>query len=270
MIRRGSTIKVLDKGFVKLVDYMGSDERIAQAARVSYSGKGTKTVREDAALVDYLWRHGHTSPFEMVEVVFHEKMPLFVARQVIRHRTANVNEISGRYSILRDEFYVPPVQRLRKQSKNNKQGSSDELIKNPDWFVKFFEDEQKEAYKNYEGHLSTEMAKEVARINLPLSTYTEWIWKIDLNNLFKFLALRMDGHAQEEVRAYANAKYEMVKQLFPAACASFEKHSLNGRRFSQDEMQVLRALLPSKDQIREYLDTMGFKKSHAEELLAKL
>ncbi|MFQ3621338.1 MAG: FAD-dependent thymidylate synthase, partial [Spirochaetales bacterium] len=187
---------VLDKGFVRLIDYLGSDERIVQAARVSY-GKGTKTFREDRGLIFYLLRNEHTSPFEQVVLTFHIKLPIFVARQWIRHRTARVNEISGRYSILKDEFYLPAKQDIAAQSQENKQGRSEEPF--PDELsLKVMEqmaEEQQQAYRKYEELLSLGLARELARIVLPLSLYTEWYWQIDLHNLMRFLKLRLDSHA---------------------------------------------------------------------------
>ena len=190
--------KVLNSGFVRLVDYMGNDSRIVQSARVSY-GEGTKTVREDGALIDYLLRHEHTSPFEQVILTFHIKMPIFVARQWIRHRTARVNEISGRYSIMKDEFYVPAEEDVAKQSTDNKQGRSEEK---PDAsFVQSvilsLKNGQKAAYGDYMQLVESKTARELARVNLPLSLYTEMYWQIDLHNLFHFLRLRLEAHAQK-------------------------------------------------------------------------
>ncbi len=204
--------KCLNAGFVRLVDYMGGDESIVQAARVSY-GKGTKTVSEDRILLRYLMRHLHTTPFEMVELKFHIKLPIFVARQWIRHRTANVNELSGRYSIMKDEFYIPSVDSLKLQSIRNKQGRSEENI-SPELQQKVLDlllQDQKTTYEHYEEFLNDNIARELARINLPLSLYTEWYWKIDLHNLFHFLHLRMDKHAQYEIRVYAETIGEIVK-----------------------------------------------------------
>ncbi|MGB4587485.1 MAG: FAD-dependent thymidylate synthase, partial [Rectinemataceae bacterium] len=186
--------KVLDKGFVRLIDYLGGDDRIVQAARVSY-GEGTKSYREDAGLIDYLLRHEHTSPFEQVVLTFHVKLPIFVARQWIRHRTARLNEISGRYSIMKDEFYVPVSGDLAEQSADNKQGRSDEPMDadKAASVIERFERGQKAAYGDYSSLVEEGLAREIARINLPLSLYTEWYWQIDLHNLFRFLMLRMDA-----------------------------------------------------------------------------
>jgi thymidylate synthase (FAD) len=262
------TIPCLDKGFVKLVDFCGSDQRIVQAARVSY-GDGTKSVREDKGLIDYLMRNLHTSPFEQVSFTFHAKMPIFIARQVVRHRTAKLNEISGRYSIIQDEFYVPDESRMLKQSSDNKQGSSLDLIDNPADHIEQMQNEHSFLYANYEDYLESGMAKELARINLPLSTYTEWYWTIDAHNLFHFLKLRLDPHAQYEVRVFAQAKYDLIKPIVPYACESFERHIFNGKKFSQDEMEIIRTFLDT-DTIEKILETKGWKKSKIQEFLNKL
>ncbi len=262
------TINCLDKGFVRLVDWMGSDQRIVQSARVSY-GEGTKTVREDKGLIDYLMRHAHTSPFEQVQFTFHAKMPIFIARQIVRHRTAKLNEISGRYSVLEDEFYVPGNFRMVKQSTDNKQGSSDELLDNAESLIQLFKDEQAGVYENYEKCIAGGMAKELARINLPLSIYTEWFWSIDLHNLFHFLKLRMDSHAQYEVRVYAEAKYQLIKDIVPFACESFDRHIIRGRKFSGDELEILKTFI-SNTEIEKLAEAEGWKSSKIKELLDKL
>lgn len=234
---------VHNHGFVRLVDYLGGDERIVQAARVSY-GKGTKTVREDAALIDYLLRNEHTSPFEQVVLTFHIKLPIFVARQWIRHRTARLNEISGRYSVLKDEFWLPSPDAVAKQSKDNKQGRTDEPF-SPETaqnVISMMDEEQRQAYKHYEQLLDMEVARELARVNLPLSTYTEWYWQMDLHNLLRFLMLRLDRHAQREIREYAEVIYEITKKVAPLTCASFENHVLKGIRLSGEETAVIRKL----------------------------
>ncbi len=240
-------IPVLDKGFVRLVDYMGGDSRIVQSARVSY-GDGTKTVREDGALIDYLLRHQHTSPFEQVILTFHVKLPIFVARQWIRHRTARVNEISGRYSIMRDECYVPAAEDVAFQSTDNKQGRSEEEV--PANVVssvrEALESQQKAAFAGYGELIDQGIAKELARINLPLSTYTEWYWQIDLHNLFHFLRLRCDSHAQKEIRDYANAMLEICRAVAPLATASFEKNQMNGVSFNEEELRALRDMVAGK------------------------
>ncbi len=235
---------VLDKGFVRLVDYLGGDQRIVQSARVSY-GEGTKSYRQDAALIDYLLRNDHTSPFEQVVLTFHTKMPVFVARQWVRHRTARLNEISGRYSVMKDEFYVPAGEDIALQSSDNKQGRADESIPEERQAVvrEQFRCGQADAYSAYTRLLDEGIARELARINLPVSLYTEWYWQIDLHNLFHFLKLRMDFHAQREIRLYAQTMFKIAKAVCPAACASFERHVLGSTSLSADELAALHLLL---------------------------
>lgn len=232
---------VLDKGFIRLVDYMGGDERIVAAARVSY-GKGTKSVREDETLINYLMRNEHTSPFEQVVLTFHVKLPIFVARQWIRHRTARLNEISGRYSVMKDEFYVPAEDTLRTQSEVNKQGRSREPIGAEDAreMTSALEAGQKEAYARYEGMLEKNLAREVARIGLPLSLYTEWYWQIDLHNLFHFLKLRLDSHAQWEIRQYAKVMADITRTVAPLAYAAFERYQLHQVVLSREAVEWLK------------------------------
>lgn len=239
---------VLDHGFVRLVDYLGGDQRIVQAARVSY-GAGTRTVREDAGLIDYLLRNRHTSPFEQVVLTFHTKMPIFVARQWVRHRTARLNEISGRYSIMKDEFYLPDPTVVGPQAKNNKQGRSVEGFNTAqrDAIRSSFADGQRAAFGAYQDLIERNVARELARINLPLSTYTEWYWQIDLHNLFHFLALRLDPHAQYEIRAYAEVMLRIVRAVCPLATTSFEEHLVGSVTFSRTEFAALRALLGRTD-----------------------
>jgi len=239
--------KVLDKGFIRLVDYLGSDSRIVQAARVSY-GAGTKSVREDAALIDYLLRHQHTSPFEQVVFTFHLKMPIFVARQWIRHRTARINEISGRYSIMQNECYVPACDDIAFQSTDNRQGRSDSPVSEDVQHAiqTALQDQQKIAYKGYQDMLDKNIARELARINLPLALYTEFYWQIDLHNLFHFLKLRCDTHAQKEIRAYAHVLLDICKKVVPLAVQSFEEHLLYSVRFSHAEFEALQKLLQGK------------------------
>ena len=237
-------IKVLDKGFVRLVDYLGSDDRIVQAARVSY-GAGTKTVREDAGLIDYLIAHDHTSPFEHVVLELHCKMPIFVARQWVRHRTARINEISGRYSVMTDEFYVPASEQVQFQSTDNKQGRSTEEVPAElrQKVIELLRKDQGNVYASYEEMLKDNIARELARINLPLSLYTEWYWQMDLHNLFHFLRLRLDTHAQWEIRVYAEAIAGLAQAVAPLAYVAFERHMLKGKHFSGDEMETLRKIL---------------------------
>lgn len=240
-------IKVLDKGFVRLVDYMGGDARIVQTARVSY-GAGTKTVREDAGLIDYLLRHEHTSPFEHVIFELHCKMPIFVARQWIRHRTARLNEISGRYSVMKDEFYLPPREHISLQSTDNKQGRQQESVpaELQDKVLDLLKQDQSASYANYTEILNDGIARELARINLPLSMYTEWYWQMDLKNMLHFLKLRMDRHAQWEIQEYARAIAGIVRAVCPLAYESFERHVLRGAKFSSDELAAIHAMLDGK------------------------
>ena len=236
---------VLNKGFVRLVDYMGGDERIVQAARVSY-GKGTKTKHQDRGLINYLMRNEHTSPFEQVIMTFHCKMPIFVARQWVRHRTARLNEISGRYSVMENEFYVPDREQIRFQSKDNKQGRNQGEEVPPEIQQKILDIIKKgysQAYNQYNEMLEENIARELARINLPLSLYTQWYWQIDLHNLFHFLKLRMDPHAQWEIRQYARVMAEMTGKVAPMAYEAFETHLLNSVKFSGIEMRALAQVL---------------------------
>jgi thymidylate synthase (FAD) len=235
---------VLDKGFVRLVDYLGGDERVVQSARVSY-GAGTKTYREDAGLIDYLLRNRHTSPFEQVVLTFHVKLPIFVARQWIRHRTARLNEISGRYSVMKDDFYIPAIDDVALQSAGNKQGRSEEAL-DPGLAASVqssLEAGQRRAYQEYSSLIEGGIARELARVNLPLSLYTEWYWQIDLHNLFHFLELRLDAHAQLEIRRYAEVLLEIAKKVAPRCCESFERHLLGGVAFSREEWAELRRRL---------------------------
>jgi thymidylate synthase (FAD) len=236
--------KVLDKGFVRLVDYLGSDARIVQAARVSY-GEGTKTYRQDKALITYLLRNEHTSPFEQVVLTFHIKMPIFVARQWIRHRTARVNEVSGRYSVMPDEAYLPDADHIAFQSEDNKQGRADlpvprELSQR---VAQLLQEDQKRAFETYKELLDLNIARELARIDLPLSLYTQWYWQMDLHNLFRFLKLRLDSHAQYEIRAYAEVILSIVEKVCPMACEAFKNHQLHAQSFSGSEMAALKELL---------------------------
>lgn len=239
-------IPVLNHGFVRLVDYMGGDERIVQAARVSY-GSGTKSFRQDRGLIHYLLRNEHTSPFEQVVLTFHCKMPIFVARQWVRHRTARLNEISGRYSVMKDEFYVPRPEQMRGQSADNKQARSDEVLENAQALIDELVREQADVYSNYTSMLDAGLAREVARANLPLSLYTEWYWQIDLHNLFHFLALRMDAHAQYEIRVYAEAMAKCAKAVAPLAYEAFEEHKLGAVKFSRAECAALVRMLGGRD-----------------------
>ncbi|HOE95916.1 MAG TPA: FAD-dependent thymidylate synthase [Candidatus Sumerlaeota bacterium] len=237
-------IKVLDKGFVRLVDYLGGDARIVQAARVSY-GAGTKTVREDRALIHYLMRHRHTSPFEQVILTFHVKLPIFVARQWIRHRTARLNEMSGRYSVMKDEFYLPDPEQIRPQSKTNKQGRDADALdaEQARRVLEILTSAQETAYAGYREMIDLDIARELARVNLPLSLYTEWYWQIDLHNLFHFIQLRADEHAQYEIRVYAEVLGDCARAVAPLAYEAFEEYVRHARQFSREEMEALRAML---------------------------
>ncbi len=259
--------QVLDHGFVRLVDYLGGDARIVQAARVSY-GEGTKTLREDGALIDYLLRNRHTSPFEQVILTFHVKMPIFVARQWIRHRTARLNEISGRYSVMRDEFYLPDPSEVRYQSRRNKQGRGEEVPEAlRERVIGLLQEEARRAYTTYEGLLEDGVARELARINLPLSLYTEMYWQIDLNNLFHFLRLRLDWHAQYEIRAYGDVMARLAQAVAPRAFEAFEEHILYGGSFSRSELNALRSAL-DLDKLHKALE--GMRTSKRDEFLNKL
>jgi thymidylate synthase (FAD) len=253
--RLGTAIPVLDHGFVRVVDYMGDDAAIVQAARVSY-GAGTKTARDDAGLIRYLMRHWHSTPFEMCEIKLHVKLPVFVARQWIRHRTANVNEYSARYSILDREFYIPDPSHLAAQSTANRQGRTD-LLEGPEAarVLALLRDDANRAYDHYEAMLSQDgqqgLARELARMNLPANVYTQWYWKVDLHNLFHFLRLRADPHAQYEIRAYAEVLCEVVKDWVPIAWEAFEDYRLNAVTFSGKGMAALRRMLKGETVTRE-------------------
>ncbi len=267
----GKEFRCLDKGFVRLIDYMGNDDSIVQAARVSY-GSGTKRVHEDRGLIRYLMRHQHTTPFEMVEFKFHVKLPIFVARQWIRHRTANVNEYSGRYSEMKDEFYTPEEQFLRKQSLTNKQGRSEEGFQTEEAqaIISSFADLADNSYKQYEELLEKGVAREIARIVLPVSNYTEWYWKIDLHNLFHFLRLRLDAHAQYEIRVYAEAMAEIAKQIVPVAYEAFEDYMLHSAKFSRLELLTLKTMLNDTNPTMELMESIGLKKREQHEFLDKI
>ena len=240
----GKEFPCLDHGFVRLMDYMGSDESIVQAARVSY-GKGTKHVHQDRGLIRYLMRHQHTTPFEMVEFKFHCKLPIFVARQWIRHRTASVNEYSLRYSEAQNEFYVPDPDVIRKQSETNRQGRSDESVPEElqEQALDIFKKHTQQLWDDYQKLEQMEIARELARINLPVSLYTEWYWKINLHNLLHFLRLRLDPTAQYEIRVYAEAIAEIVKIAVPITWEAFEDYMLYAKSFSRSELEILKAVL---------------------------
>ena len=239
-----NAIPCLDHGFIRLVDNMGGDDAIVQAARVSY-GKGTRKVSQDRGLIRYLLRHRHTTPFEMVEFKFHCKMPIFVARQWVRHRTANINEYSLRYSEARDEFYIPDEKHILFQSKLNKQGRSGEVSADLKKKVQdYFREISDRSYAVYSELNEAGIARELARAVLPVNIYTEWYWKNDLHNILHFLSLRMDPHAQYEIRIYAEAMAKIVKQIAPFAYEAFQDYVVGGMRFSSIEQARLTEQLP--------------------------
>ena len=246
---------VLDHGFVRVVDYMGDDTSIVQAARVSY-GKGTKSVRNDEGLIRYLMRHRHSTPFEMCEIKFHIKLPIFVARQWIRHRTANVNEYSARYSMLDREFYIPAPEHLAAQSEVNNQGRGDVLRdEEANEVLEMLKADAVRSYDRYETLLNERqdgriinddkqgLARELARMTLPLSAYTQWYWKVDLHNLVHFLSLRMDPHAQYEIRAFADVMYDLVRDWVPLTAKAFEDYRLNSFSLSGTMVAAVRRMV---------------------------
>ena len=239
--------EVLDHGFIRVIDYMGDDAAIVQAARVSY-GAGTKHVSNDAGLIAYLMRHWHSTPFEMCEIKLHVKLPVFVARQWIRHRTANVNEYSARYSILDREFYIPEPSQLAAQSAVNNQGRGEVLQgEEAARVLDMLKSDANTAYDHYEAMLSQDgqqgLARELARMNLPANIYTQWYWKVDLHNLFHFLRLRADPHAQYEIRVYAEAICKVVADWVPIAYGAFEDYRMGGVNLSGKAVDVLRRRL---------------------------
>jgi thymidylate synthase (FAD) len=247
--------EVLDHGFVRVIDYMGDDAAIVQAARVSY-GAGTKKARDDAGLIRYLMRHWHSTPFEMCEVKFHVKLPVFVARQWIRHRTANVNEYSARYSILDREFYIPEPDALAAQSSVNNQGRGETLAgEEAARVLEMLKGDAMRSYDHYEAMLSQEgqqgLARELARMNLPANVYTQWYWKVDLHNLFHFLRLRADAHAQYEIRVFAEAMCEMVRDWVPAAYGAFEDYRLGGAHLSARGLDAVKRMLAGEEMTAE-------------------
>ena len=275
-------LPVLDHGFVRVVDYMGDDTSIVQAARVSY-GKGTKKVSTDSGLIKYLMRHRHSTPFEMCEIKYHVKLPIFVARQWIRHRTANVNEYSARYSILDKEFYLPAKEHLAAQSKNNRQGRGDLINgKQADEVLNILKKDAEETYDHYELMLNERydgtkinenkkgLARELARMNLTLNTYTQWYWKTDLLNLLNFLSLRADDHAQYEIRAYADIMIHTLKSWGPITYEAFMDYRVGGMELSSKGKSVISKMIKgescdfensklSKREWNELMDSFGFK-----------
>ncbi len=271
-------IPVLDHGFIRVIDYMGNDNAIVQAARVSY-GKGTKQVNQDQGLINYLMRHRHTTPFEMCDIKFHIKLPIFIARQWIRHRTASVNEYSARYSILGNEFYLPEAQNLAAQSKSNRQGRSDDAVPAAiaSKVLNILQDDATKCYQHYiemmneddTGKLIDEstigITRELARMNLTLNHYTEWYWKINLHNLLHFLALRADSHAQYEIRVYAEKMLEIVKAWVPFAYEAFEEYKLHATHISRKGIDVIKRRLAGEKVTQE---SSGMSKREWEELLS--
>ena len=246
---------VLDHGFVRVVDYMGDDAAICQAARVSY-GRGTKSVQNDEGLIRYLMRHWHSTPFEMCEVKLHVKLPVFVARQWIRHRTANVNEYSARYSILDREFYIPEPEALAAQSVINNQGRGEVLTgEEAEKVLRLLKHDSAQTYDHYEQMISQEgqmgLARELARMNLPANIYTQWYWKVDLHNLLHFLRLRADSHAQFEIRVYADEICKLVSDWVPFAYAAFEDYRLGGATLSSKALDCVKRMIKGEQVTKE-------------------
>jgi thymidylate synthase (FAD) len=272
-------IPVLDHGFVRVIDYMGDDGAIVQAARVSY-GRGTRRVQDDAGLINYLMRHRHTTPFEMCEIKYHVKLPIFVARQWIRHRTASVNEYSARYSILDREYYLPAPEHLAAQSRSNRQGRGDVLDgEEAQAVLSLLRADAERCYRHYEEMLNEDrtgakldkgrkgLARELARMNLTLNTYTQWYWKIDLHNLLHFLSLRADAHAQYEIRAYAEVMLDTVRRWVPLACQAFLQYRMGGVQLSAQGLAVVKRLIAGEPV--EQTDS-GLSKREWGELMAAL
>ena len=252
-------IPILDHGFIRVIDYMGNDTSIVQSARVSY-GKGTKKVSTDSGLIKYLMRHWHSTPFEMCEIKYHVKLPIFIARQWIRHRTANVNEYSARYSILDKEFYLPETRHLAAQSQSNRQGRGDVLNgENAKKVLELLKGDAEQTYNNYETMLNERydgsiidkdargLARELARMNLTLNTYTQWYWKTDLLNLMNFLRLRADHHAQYEIRAYADVMLETLKKWVPITYEAFIDYRVGGTEVSAKGKELIKKLIDGKN-----------------------
>lgn len=267
------TFNVLDHGIIEVIDYMGNDEAIAQAARTSY-GKATKKVNTDKGLINYLWRNSHTTPFEMCEIKVFMRLPIFVARQLIRHRTASVNEYSMRYSEPQDLFYCPEINQIQFQAKDNKQGRSGEVeFQTARDFQQDTAITSRDGMKNYEIYNKLGVARELNRINLPVSLYTQWYWKIDLKNLLHFLMLRMDSHAQYEIRVFAYALAEVVKEWCPMTWAAFEEYTLHAIKLSRKEQKVVKAFMESyslpdsKDST--FFEELGFNQREWDELRSK-
>jgi thymidylate synthase (FAD) len=260
-----TSIPVLDHGFVRVVDYMGDDAAVVQAARVSY-GRGTRKMSEDEGLIRYLMRHWHSTPFEMCEIKYHVKLPIFVARQWIRHRTANVNEYSARYSIMDKDYYIPDPANLAAQSTTNRQGRGDILDEATAAHVlALLRADAEQTYGHYEEMLDEDigLARELARMNLTLNTYTQWYWKTDLHNLFNFLRLRADAHAQYEIRVYAEAMLKTVEAWVPLSTAAFRDYRLGAVTLSAKMAEIVRRKL--QGEVVEQ-PTSGLSKREWEEL----
>jgi len=251
-------------GFVKLLDVMGDDEEVENSARISY-GEGTRKVNQTRNLIRYLMRHKHTSPFEMCEVKFHLKLPIFIMRQLVRHRTANLNEYSGRYSVMSDEFYLPEGDYLAKQSTTNSQGRG-EVLKQQGLLQFEFNRIYDGASMAYQVLLEHDLSREVSRAVLPVANYTECIWKIDLHNFFHFVKLRSDSHAQREIRDYADAMYELVKPNYPLCCEAFEDYVQGATTFSKQEMEIIREKLDGSWTMSDY----NLSERESKEFLEKL
>jgi thymidylate synthase (FAD) len=272
-------IPVLDHGFIRVIDYMGDDSSIVQSARVSY-GKGTKKVSTDEGLIKYLMRHRHSTPFEMCEIKYHIKLPIFIARQWIRHRTANVNEYSARYSILDKEFYLPAKEQLAAQSQSNRQGRGDVIQgKQAEEVLNILKDDANRTYDNYEKLLNERfdgtkidenkvgLARELARMNLTLNTYTQWYWKTDLLNLLNFLFLRADNHAQYEIRVYADKMLDTVKRWVPITYQAFMDYRVGAAEISSKGLSVIKSMISGKKVAPE---DSGLSKREWNELMEKL
>ncbi len=247
--------EILDHGFVRVIDYMGDDTAVVQAARVSY-GQGTKKSRDDSGLIKYLMKNWHSTPFEMCEIKLHVKLPVFVARQWIRHRTANVNEYSARYSILDKEFYIPEPDKLASQSESNAQGRGNVLTNaEAESVLKILKNDSNRLYANYEEMLSKDgkqgLARELARMNLPMNIYTQWYWKTNLHNLFHFLRLRADTHAQYEIRVYADLIMKIVEDWVPISFAAFKAYRLESVQLSSHGVECLRRMLKQEEVSQE-------------------
>ncbi|QED23308.1 FAD-dependent thymidylate synthase [Candidatus Deianiraea vastatrix] len=267
----GEKKQVLDHGFVCVVDYMGCDSDIANAARVSY-GQGTKTVNQDEGLIRYLMRHHHTTPFEMCEIKLHLKMPIFIARQWMRHRTANINEISARYSIIKDEFYVPELDRMAMQSAINNQGSGEKLSDDiAQKCQNIIQENCLNAFESYDDLINKKLlARELSRTILPQNTYTEFFWKIDLHNLLHFLRLRADSHAQKEIQQFAFAILDIVKIWVPVVYQAFMDYRVKSENMSAIDLEVIKSCL-NIDKVKDYIEqNKDSKKGDIKELITKL